>query len=260
MQRITRTGSLYAGAALGAAYLMTGGVFDRKRRPLIRQLAELVLGEGFGRVPALLPRIAVDDVADGRAPVVIPRPTGVDGNVTLLELLILAQNVASRGARRVFEFGTFDGRTTSALAANAAADAIVWTLDLPASAASSTVLDIEQADKTYILKPEIGRWYREAPGAERIRQLYGDSAQLDTSQFVRAIDFVFIDASHAYDYVLNDSRKAMELVGNGPAAIFWHDYSMWYGVTRALNELHAADKLFAGLRWIEGTTLAYLTV
>ena len=260
MRQIARSTSLYAGAALGAAYLMTAGVFERKHRSLLRQLAELALGQRFGCEPTLLPTIAAEDVIDRRAAVIIPSPSSVDGNVTLMELLILAQTVAARGARRLFEFGTFDGRTTAALAANAPADAVVWTLDLPAPRPDSTTLSVDRRERQYILKPEIGARYKDIAGVERIRQLYGDSAHLDTKQFEHAFDFVFIDASHAYEYVLNDSRKAMVLVGKGPATIFWHDYSTWDGVTKALNELHRTDPLFAGLRWIEGTALAYLTI
>jgi hypothetical protein len=46
----------------------------------------------------------------------------------------------------------------------------------------------------------------------------------------------------------------------GRGIIFWHDYSLWDGVTRALNELYQSDDRFRGLKWIEGTTLAMLEV
>jgi hypothetical protein len=50
---------------------------------------------------------------------------------------------------------------------------------------------------------------------------------------------VFVDASHAYSYVVNDTRLALALVRPG-GIVLWHDYvspAHCYGVWRALNEL-----------------------
>jgi len=92
--------------------------------------------------------------------------------------------------------------------------------------------------------------------ARKITQLFGDSATFDFSPY-RA-ELIFVDASHAYDYVRNDSAKALALLADSRGVIVWHDYGEWPGVTRALDELAKSDARFAKLRWIRGTTLAVL--
>jgi hypothetical protein len=75
------------------------------------------------------------------------------------------------------------------------------------------------------------------------------------------VQFVFIDASHAYEYVLSDSRRALTLLAAGGGTIVWHDYgSVWPGVTRALHDLRDREPAFAGLQHIADTTLALLTI
>jgi predicted O-methyltransferase YrrM len=50
------------------------------------------------------------------------------------------------------------------------------------------------------------------------------------------MDFVFIDGSHDYDYVLNDSEVALKLLRNGRGVIVWHDYREEMAVVPALDE------------------------
>ena len=69
------------------------------------------------------------------------------------------------------------------------------------------------------------------------------------------MDFVFVDASHAYEYVLNDSRIALNLLRQGKGIILWHDYNRpewWPGVLKALNRLYTGSPAFSRLRQIEG--------
>jgi hypothetical protein len=74
------------------------------------------------------------------------------------------------------------------------------------------------------------------------------------------MDIVFIDGSHAHEYVLNDSEVAMKLLKKSGGTILWHDYGGWDGVTNALNEYYVADERFSGLRSVKGTSIAILTV
>jgi hypothetical protein len=61
-----------------------------------------------------------------------------------------------------------------------------------------------------------------------------------------------VDGSHSYDHARADSETALRLV-KSRGWVLWHDYGVWPGVTRALEELGAARKL--GLRHIGGTSL-----
>ena len=57
--------------------------------------------------------------------------------------------------------------------------------------------------------------------------------------------------SHAYDYAKKNSETAMRLV-RPDGIVLWHDYGVWDGVARALEELEAARGL--GLVNIRGSS------
>jgi hypothetical protein len=251
--RIVRFLARYARAAAGAAWAFTGGLAQPRHRDLVRRIAI-----HFGHddmPPRRLPGVAVAAVTRDDTEVVLPEPMAADGNVSLLELLVLARLVRERRPASLLEIGTFDGRTTLALASNAPADARVWTLDLPPTQASQHAL--APGERQYVDKPRSGARLAGREAARKVEQLFGDSATFDFAPY-RA-QFVFVDGSHAYEYVLNDSERAMQVTAGAPATIVWHDYGAWEGVTRALNELRERDPRFGGLQWVEGTTLAVLS-
>jgi hypothetical protein len=157
----------------------------------------------------------------------------------------------------LFEIGTFDGRTTLNLAMNAPRHCRIYTLDLPPEVA--TKYAIAAGERHMIDKPMPGARYekyrRTHPDAvAKISQLLGDSAVFDYAPYQPVCSLVFVDGSHAYDYALSDTRAALSLVNKG-GAIIWHDYGIWEGVTRALDELEQRDNL--GIKNIRGTSLAY---
>ena len=198
--------------------------------------------------------MAIDAITSGDTAVVLPHPEHVDGNVSLLELMVLARLVRERAPRELFEIGTFNGRTTSTLAANAPDDAKVHTLDLPAGATAR--LEVLADERRYIDKPRSGELLRESAHARKVTQHFGDSATFDLSRF--EVDFVFVDGSHSYEYVRSDSERALSMLRSGSGTIVWHDYGEWEGVTRALDDLAAGDSRFHALRHVEGTTLVIL--
>ena len=249
---LARFAKRYAVAASGALYAFTLGVGDAQNRRLIQDIARR-FGHRDGEPPRL-PTVDVDRITSATASVVLPEPIANDGNVTLLELLVLARLVRERQPRRIFEIGTYDGRTTLALAVNAPDDAQVYTLDLPADA--QTAFAVERSERAFVDKPVSGARFHGTEYARKITQLFGDSATFDFDQY--DADFVFVDGSHAYEYVVNDSERALGLLGDSTGVIVWHDYGEWPGVTRALDQLAASDQHFAGLRWVQGTTLAVL--
>jgi predicted O-methyltransferase YrrM len=254
---IRRPVLLYLGAVIGAAHAFTIGATRSRGRLLLREISEYLFGRGFGNEPRLLP---VTRVAEYPLPLRIHAFESADGNVTLEELVVLIAAVAQRKPERIFEFGTFDGRSTLNLAANAGPEAKVWTLDLPQTHLADARFVIDSREAKYVQKSVSGSRFANTPEATKITQLLGDSATFDYDPYVGKMDFVFVDASHTYEYVMNDSRKALSLIGPRDGVIFWHDYSAWDGVTRALNELYNGAPPFAGLKWVEGTTLAMLDV
>jgi predicted O-methyltransferase YrrM len=136
--------------------------------------------------------------------------------------------------KQIFEIGTLNGYTALHFAANAP-DAIVYTLDLPPD--TKGILQTTLVDETFV-HADFREYFADKPESERINRLYGDSATFDFSRFQRSIDFFFIDGAHSYEYVRNDTLKALECCHSG-SVIAWHDYgrSGVNGVSRWLHEV-----------------------
>jgi len=135
--------------------------------------------------------------------------------------------------KRIFEIGTYRGYTALQFAANAP-DAEVFTLDLPPDA--NTDLPLTVMDKL-LSNVEKGETLKGRKDADKIHRLLGDSASFDFSAYAKSIDLFFIDGAHTYEYVRNDTLKALECCHEG-SVITWHDYGRRgvNGVTRWLNE------------------------
>ncbi|MFO7569021.1 MAG: class I SAM-dependent methyltransferase [Smithellaceae bacterium] len=180
-----------------------------------------------------------------------------DGGVRVSELGVLCQFARHlKPGSQIFEIGTCDGRTTLNLALNAPGCCIL-TLDLPAG--QETLFGTDPGERQYIDKALSGQKYlactdRFPDAVGRITQLYGDSAQYDYRPYEGACDMVFVDGSHAYEYVLKDTETAFRLIKK-TGVIVWHDYGVWPGVTHALEGIECKEKL--GLRHIKGTSLAF---
>lgn len=182
------------------------------------------------------------------------------GHVTEFEVKVISQLVNQLQPRRIFEIGTFQGRTTLNMALNSPADAQIVTLDLPPSELNQTQMQIEKTEEMYVKKTESGERFKGHPLASKITQVFGDSATYDYSPYHHQMDLVFIDGSHAYEYVLSDTENALRLVRKG-GTILWHDYTNWEGVRRALNDYYqSGNPVFRNLRHIGGTSIAVLTV
>jgi len=184
-----------------------------------------------------------------------------NGNIRISELGII--NLIAETCEdnsNIFEIGTFDGRTTINLAFSSLSNCRVFTLDLKPE--METVYALENGEKHIVEKgvsgERIERYQKSnASVATKIHQLYGDSAHFDFSPYYNSCSLVFVDGSHAYDYVCSDTKEAIKLVKKG-GIIIWHDYGIWEGVTRALEEIRFQQKL--NLKNIRGTSLVYLKI
>lgn len=244
--------------AASAAYLFGAGWMKWKNRAAIVELCRHFGYSYDTREPTELPVVAADDLAPPNSLLDVREIDAVDGNVSERELITICRLVRASAPREIFELGTFDGRTTINLAANAPAEARIYTLDLPREALASVKGPLHDHEVRYADKPESGVRFVASDLENRIEQLYGDTATFDFSPYYNRMDFVFIDASHTYEYVINDSLHALQMLRGGKGTIVWHDYSRWDGVTRALNELKRMKPEFSTVQWIQGTTLAIL--
>lgn len=239
---------------------MVGFLFEKNRLFIEKICAQ------FGYVKKkpipIVPTIELAEVVSEHVPIQVREPVAIDGNISLAEIAVLSKLVKRYTPNRLFEIGTFDGRTTLNLAANASEEAEIYTLDLPKDKLSATDLPLEAGEEKYVDKAVSGARFLGTDCEQKITQLYGDSATFDFSPFFNTVDFIFIDGSHSYEYVLNDSKQALELLRDGRGLILWHDYGKpwWLGLTTALNEMYSAGKEFKNIQHIQGTSLVYLVI
>ena len=86
-----------------------------------------------------LPAISINQLNRfGLIPLNILEPISLNGNVSLLEVVVINHLVKTRSPNSIFELGTFDGRTSLNMAANMPESGVVLTLDLPQSSLNST--------------------------------------------------------------------------------------------------------------------------
>lgn len=242
------------------AFLFGLGFLQGRHRKTIYKLAsELAhLPADPDKPAALLPSIQIADLLQEAEDFRILEPLVLDGNVSLLELVVINQLLRRYQVRNCFEIGTFDGRSALNLAANCADDGRIYTLDLPQSELASARLPLEASDIHYITKEASGLRFQGTEYQAKVCQLYGDSAAFDYSPFLGRMDCVFVDGSHSYEYVLNDSARALQLLDPKGGIVLWHDYDSWPCVTRCLNMLSREKPEFQNLTHIQGTTLALL--
>lgn len=175
----------------------------------------------------------------------------------LVALCLLARILKPQ---RILEIGTATGYSTLHLALNAPADAIVFTLDLPPAGGTSVALRTTWMDDAHIRPSVRGHQllFRGSEVESRIVTLFGDSATFDFSPYHGSIDLFFIDGAHSYEYVRNDTRRALDCVRPG-GVIAWHDFGRAgvNGVSRHLRELAAAGRK---IHAIPGGSLAFLVI
>lgn len=246
----------YLYALVASLYLFTLGIFRGRNRPLISKICAHF---GFPRRYPI-PEVGLKEVVSEEGGIEVRELVGVNGNISLLETVVIAKLLLKHRPKMVFEFGTFDGRTTLNMAANTVDDARIYTLDLPPGTAGA--LPAAPAEGALQGGRVTGGKFMGTKYAGKVMQLLGDSAKFDFAPYLGKMDFVFVDGSHSYEYVLNDSRQALALLSGGHGVIVWHDYGTegWEGVICGLNELHGGGGVFAGMRRVEGTTLVVLAV
>lgn len=173
-------------------------------------------------------------------------------NCTLHELATLAAITKWIGPRRALEIGTFDGRSTLAIAANMPDNGVLFTMNLSPEYVMSQIPS-PSYDERLALKVESGVRFKETDESRRITQLYCDSTRYDYSTMDEC-QLIFIDGCHKREAVLTDTRNALAIIDKRRGVILWHDATR-YGVKPALEHLRAR-----GLRiyLILGTTLAIL--
>jgi predicted O-methyltransferase YrrM len=178
----------------------------------------------------------------------------VAGYVDDHQRLVLAALSAGLGCRTFFEIGTNRGRTAWVLARNNP-ELLVYTLDVPAGEApDDTRLQCGADDYFFFRDRSCGEAFRDTPEAARITQLWGDSATFDFAPYDGAIDLVYVDGAHTYDYVRSDTDSALRML-SPTGTIVWDDYASSPGVYKHVTAL--ARELDSPVFHVFGTRAAF---
>lgn len=164
---------------------------------------------------------------------------GTGSNPSVAELAYMAIICQAVRPKKVFEIGTFRGRTALNFALNSPDDCRVFTMDLPPDDRQAVLNGMNLADANIIAKSETGADYQGKEGSAKIQQLYGNSMEFDFGPYFGEMDIVFIDGGHHYEAVASDTQNALKMVRPG-GFIIWHDfanYGDYNDVTRAILAL-----------------------
>ena len=195
-------------------------------------------------------KVPLSSLVDTNIPFKIQKPVSSTGTIRTDELIAIASIVHHKKPLHILEIGTCDGATTLNMAINCE-EAAIFTIDLPLGYAETL---LPESDLDLINRRLVGKSFISQPAAKRITQIYCDSARYDFAEIGVFFDLIFIDGSHTYEYVKNDTEKTLPLLAPG-AVMLWHDCCAMgqnYGVYQYLCQ-HLQSKV----KIIEGMTLAY---
>jgi len=186
---------------------------------------------------------------------VIGAGSWVDGCTAPLERFLTAQLVRYFRPTTIVEIGTYRGTTTRLLLDNVRPEARVYTIDLPLDSKFSEVK--EATDSRLIQHRVVGVDFQGHPQAGNVTQIWGDTFDEETwARIPKDVDFAFIDASHSYEAVRNDTEKLFRKLADG-GVVLWHDYSEGSsyerGVGKYIRELMAIRD---DIKTVVDTTLA----
>src|SRR5438046_9032521 len=169
---------------------------------------QVVGSRTFGRAPRVTLVEAFPGIASVDVSVLRAFDRSIETSLTPHEALALSAIVRFTHPKRVLEIGTFDGNTTLNLAANAPPDAVITTVDLPPNWTGALTYPVPDLLDNFTGPASAAAQFRDTAYANKIRQVYGDSAAIAWTGLGGPFDLIFIDGSHSYDYVKSDTRHA----------------------------------------------------
>jgi methyltransferase family protein len=213
-----------------------------------------------------LPAIAKEVIPEISLEQIVPTGTnGVDllplpyedGQLLDHEAQVVLAIAMQCAPNKILEIGTYFGHTALRLA-HVLPHAEIHTVDLPHE------FDYSQSqyltDFHLLNRRLIGHYFAGRPESDRIKQHLADTALWDFSLTgYPSPTFFFIDGSHSYEYVRNDSEKCYHLC-KGSGIFLWHD--LWHdndevcpGVRQLLEQWRSDFR--RDIRRIRDTRLAY---
>ena len=199
--------------------------------------------------------LSIEDKMEEKIVFFMPPAAGA-GALTVFESVMLLKLVRCTNPDFIFEFGTFDGRTTRLilenLPENGSSEPRIYTLDLP-----GTEGVVFQGDDKLLAEKALlsERKYLSSKNKHLVKQVFQDSMTLNAEPYLKKFDFIFIDANHEYEYVKKDTENSRQMISEKNGCIVWHDYGnpQFPELTRYLDELGKSLLLYH----IEGTMLVF---
>ena len=196
-----------------------------------------------------IPGLAPSDLDTLTVPMRFQNGGGTDPR----EVLTLAAVTKLLQPTRIFEIGTFNGRTTAVFILNSAPGCEVFTLDLPPG--SDSLRGYLSTDIALVKDRSPEAYLKRAGLTHRYQQIYSDSMVFDPEPFRDSVELGFIDGAHAEEFVRNDTMK-MAVMMSRRGFVFWHDYG-GRGSFRPLSRY--LETLPIEISRMPGTTLAWTT-
>ena len=171
-----------------------------KRDPLTTAIYRKLFDSGRLTLQQIAPESLGPPSTSVKLPVLYPLFAGEDA--PLVDLLLLLNLAIGRNARRILEVGTYRARTTYALHINC-----------PEATLVSYDIQVLNSEFRQLLSDHPNVSLRHASFSESEKEL----------RLEEKFDFLFIDGSHQFEHVIEDSLLALDLVATG-GIILWHDY------------------------------------
>lgn len=197
------------------------------------------------------PHIDFAEIAGGSIRLSFETFPGIGASISLVEGAALSALIHKINAKRIFEFGTYKGVSTTQLALNLPQDGMVFSLDLPEDHPAYSLAIPKVAEQQITAEKGKGVLIPRDLGV-KVTFLRADSAKFDTTPYRGSMDLIFVDGAHSYEYVKNDTVKGLEMLRPG-GIIAWHDCTPSHpDVVRYLRTLPHMPTI------VHGTTIAFL--
>ena len=197
------------------------------------------------------PHIDFAEIAGGSIRLSFQTFPGIGASISLIEAAALSSLIHKINAKRIFEFGTYKGVSTTQLALSLPHDGMVFTLDLPEDHPAYSLAIPNVAEQQIAAEKGKGILIPHDLGG-KVTFLRADSAKFDTTPYRESMDLIFVDGAHSYEYVKNDTVKGLEMLRPG-GLVAWHDCTPSHpSVVRYLSVLPRIPTI------VHGTTIAFL--
>jgi predicted O-methyltransferase YrrM len=167
------------------------------------------------------PHIDFSDIAERSIRFSFQTFPGIGASISLIDAAALSALINKINAKRIFEFGTYKGVSTTQLALNLSQDGMVFSLDLPEDHPAYS-LDIPKVAEQQIAAENGKGVLIPLDLGGKVTFLRADSAKFNTTHYRGSMDLIFVDGAHSYEYVKNDTVKGLEMLRPG-GIIAWHD-------------------------------------